>query len=264
MTSHTQPTSLAEYQDLVEKHGPTDTVYLRNHFERFLGTLRQFSRNWAANEDARVLDIGAHWLHRAILFSQAGFRVTAADFPVTLELEGVRALASAYDIDLLSYSEIATGNAFDAIPDDSVDIILFTEILEHITFNPVAFWESIYRILGIGSRIIVTTPNFYATGGRAWQWKRFLTGFGSGIDNLEILGTPTNGHHWKEYTRREVCHYFCALSPDFHIHRALEVDHRFNEPKSFPERMTRFLLPPLYVEVDLTSKDHGITMKPSW
>lgn len=264
MASETLPASLEEYQALIEEHGPTDAAYLKGHFERFIGTFRQFSEHWSPRQDSHVLDIGAHWLHQSVLFSRAGFRVTGADFPVTLELEGVRALAAANGIELLVYDEIATGGAFDSIADDSVDVVLFTEILEHITFNPVAFWEGLYRVLKVGARIVVTTPNFYNRGGRAWQWKRFLSGFGSGIDNLEILRTPTYGHHWKEYTRKEVCHYFCALSPDFHIHRALEVDSGFKEPQSFWQRRTRFLLPQLYVEIDLTSKEHGITMKPSW
>ncbi len=264
MNSDKIPTSLADYQALIERHGHTDTAYLRAHFHRFTGTFRQFSGSWAGTTDAHVLDIGAHWLHQSIIFAEAGFRVTGADFPVTLDLQGVRALAKAYGIELLCYSEIASGNAFDPIPDDSVDVLLFTEILEHITFNPVAFWESVYRILKVGARIVVTTPNFYAKGGRAWQLKRFLAGFGSGIDNLEILQTPTYGHHWKEFSRKEVCHYFCALSPDFHIHRALEVDSCFKEPRSLLGRKTRFLLPQLYLEIDLSNKSHGITMKPSW
>lgn len=264
MPSMETPASPADYIADIERHGATDKAYLNAHFERFTGTFRQFVGHWGGDASARVLDIGAHWLHQSVLFAQAGFRVTAGDFSATLELEGVRRLARHHDIEILIYDEIQSGRALDGIDDDSVDVVLFTEILEHITFNPVAFWKAIYRVMRPGGRIVVTTPNFYAAGSRAWQWKRFLSGFGAGIENTEILQTPTYGHHWKEYSRKEVCHYFCSLSPDFLIHRALEVDSRFREPASPFARWTRFRLPQLYVEVDLVEKNHGITVEPSW
>lgn len=264
MTSHTVPVSPQDYIAELEQGGPTDKAYLIAHFNRFTGTFRQFTGHWAGPSDAHVLDIGAHWLHQSALFARAGFRVTAGDFAATLELEGVRRLAEHHDIELLVYDEIASGKALDPIPDDNVDVVLFTEILEHITFNPVAFWKAVYRILKPGGRIVITTPNFYAYKSRAWQWKRFLTGFGAGIQNTEILQTPTYGHHWKEFSRKEICHYFCSLSPDFQIHRAVEVDSMFREPSSRLAKALRFGLPQLYVEVDLARKESGITIEPAW
>lgn len=258
------PSSVQEYIATIEQYGPTDKAYLEAHFMRFIGTFRQFSSRWHRGTNAHVLDIGAHWLHQSALFADAGFQVTAADFPATLQLDGVKKLASHYSIELLVYSELETGRAFDVIPDDSIDVILFTEILEHITFNPVAFWRAIFRILKPGGRIVVTTPNFYRAGGRAWQWRRFLSGFGSGIDTIEILNVQTYGHHWKEFSRKEVCHYFCSLSPDFLIHRAIEVTKDFSSPNSLLSKLTKFLLPQLYVEIDLPTKKSGIVVEPHW
>ncbi|MDT8322136.1 MAG: methyltransferase domain-containing protein [Xanthomonadales bacterium] len=258
------PTDAQHYIGEIEQFGPTDNAYLSGHFRRFIGTFRQFSNYWNRDTNAHVLDIGAHWLHQSVLFARAGFRVTAADFAATLELDAVKALARHHSIDLLTFEEIHSGKAFEAIPDDSIDVVLFTEILEHITFNPIAFWKAVYRMLRPKGRIIVTTPNFYAAGRRAWQWKRFLTGFGAGIDINEILQTPTYGHHWKEFSRREICHYFCALSPDFHIHRAIEVDSGFREPGSRLARLLRFRLPQIYCEVDLPQKNSGIVIEPHW
>lgn len=64
-----------------------------------------------------------------------------------------------------------------------------------------------------------------------------------GIDNLDILRTHTYGHHWKEYSKKELCHYFCALSDDFHVNRALEVTADFRYPSSLMTRKIAFLLP---------------------
>lgn len=258
------PDSADEYIQFIEESGHTDKAYLRAHFHRFVGTFRQFLAGWHGDPSAHVLDVGAHWLHQSALFARSGFRVTGADFPATMREAGVLNLAQRLDIELLEYQEIHSGTTFDELDEDSVDVLLFTEILEHITFNPVAFWKAVYRVLKPGGRIVITTPNFYAAGGRAWQWRRFLEGFGSGISTLEILQTPTYGHHWKEYSRREVCHYFCALSRDFHIHRALQVDSDFRPPSTRWERLLAWRLPQLYIEVDVAQKKHGIEIEPSW
>lgn len=257
------PESPEELLDEIQLHGPTDTGYLLTHYRRFRGTIGQFLSRWP-HEGGRVLDVGAHWLHQAMALSKCGFSVTAADFPATLELESVKALARAQQIDLLVFEELYSGKAFAGIDESSIDVVFFTEILEHITFNPVAFWKSVYRVLKPGGRIILTTPNFYRKRGHAWSVKRFLSGFGAGIENTEILNTPTYGHHWKEFSRKEVCHYFCSLSPDFHIHRALLVDDVFKEPVSLIERMFAITLPQLYVEIDLTEKRSGIVIEPAW
>src|SRR5699024_3369343 len=147
MSDDTLPQTAAAYIDFLEESGHTDTDYLRAHFHRFLGTFRRFSEAWRGESSAHVLDVGAHWLHQSALFAKSGFRVTGADFPATMREAGVRNLAERLGIDLLEYQEIHSGSAFDDLESDSVDVLLFTEILEHITFNPVAFWKAVYRVL---------------------------------------------------------------------------------------------------------------------
>jgi len=93
MSISNAPSSPEQYISEIERHGPTDKAYLTSHFHRFTGTFRQFAGHWAGDPNAHVLDIGAHWLHQAVLFARAGFRVTAGDFSATLELEAVRGLA---------------------------------------------------------------------------------------------------------------------------------------------------------------------------
>lgn len=257
------PRNSKEYIDFIESHGHTDKDYLQAHFSRFIGTFRQFMNGWDRDSNAVVLDIGAHWLHQSMLFAKNGFKVIAADFPATMDEPVVQALGKKFNVDLLSYNEIISGKAFNSIPESSIDVVLFTEILEHITFNPVAFWKEVYRVLKPAARIVVTTPNYYAANGRAWDLKRFLKGFGGGITNEEILQTMTYGHHWKEYSLKEVCHYFCFLSEDFHIARALLVDNSFKEKKGW-RRWSNIFLPQIYCEIRLLRKDNGIRVLPSW
>jgi 2-polyprenyl-3-methyl-5-hydroxy-6-metoxy-1,4-benzoquinol methylase len=251
-------------------HGGTDFDYLKYHLPRFVDTKRRFTAGWDRSRGTAVLDIGAHWLHQSILYARDGFAVTAVDLPLTLDIGYVRAQAEENGIRLISEPDLAHAKAFDAIGDSSIDIVLFTEIIEHITFNPVALWKQVYRVLKPAGRIVVTTPNYYAATGRAWNPRRFLSGFGGGLDVLGILNSNTYAHHWKEFSRRELIYYFCVLSPDFNTVKADFVD-GFAPPapgNSFVsvwlERNVSRLKPNLYLEVELTSKDAGIVVEPSW
>ncbi|MCM2315917.1 MAG: methyltransferase domain-containing protein [Thermoanaerobaculia bacterium] len=248
--------------------GGTDIGYLRAHFRRFRRTKELFEETWP-NRGGRVLDIGAHWLHQAYLYARDGYEVTAADFGSTLALENVQRLASSRRIRLVVYDEIESGSAFETIDDSSFDVILFTEILEHLTFNPVAMWRQIHRMLSPGGRIVITTPNYYALRGRLWDARRFARRLGGGIPVDEILRTPTYGHHWKEYSLREVIRYFSLLSPDFVPHKALYVEDYYGAPSygavaALAERTCRALRPNLHLEFQLCAKDRGIEIVPSW
>ena len=117
----------------------------------------------------------------------------------------------------------------------------------------------------------MTTPNYYAWNGRAWDFGRFLRGFGGGISVDAILGTHTYGHHWREFSKHEVIRYFCLLSPDFNTVKAKTVRNYYPEANDARRKLAsaiyeRFpgLRPNLHLEIELSSKDHGIVMQPSW
>jgi 2-polyprenyl-3-methyl-5-hydroxy-6-metoxy-1,4-benzoquinol methylase len=272
MNSAPTTPSLDELLALFRAGGGTDEDYLRHHFGRFVATKREFLSTWDRARGSRLLDVGAHWLHQSVLYALDGFDVTAIDLPVTMEMANVRAVAAAHDIKLIPNADLAEPEGLCQIPDGSVDVVLFTEIIEHITFNPVAMWREIVRIAKPGTRIIVTTPNYYALRGRAWDLSRFFTGFGGGIEVLNILQSHTYAHHWKEYSRREIIYYFCALSEDFNTIKATyltEFDDDYLEVRGsrltkFVERLIPFLRPNLHIEIELTGKSRGIRIEPTW
>ncbi|MDR3446338.1 MULTISPECIES: class I SAM-dependent methyltransferase [unclassified Dyella] len=261
-----------EYNDflaLFESHGGTPADYLDDHYLRFRATFDEFRATWK-QEGKRVLDVGAHWLHQSVMWRQGGFEITAMDLPGTLRDPRVRSVAEAMDITLLPCVDMEQAQELSYIPDDSMDIVLFTEILEHITFNPVHFWRQIYRVLKPGGRIVVTTPNYYSWKGRAWQPLRFLSGQGGGISVDEVLGHHTYGHHWREYSAREIARYFRLLSPDF-TPAKLRLMHTYRLSDVKWKRITQQLMdacpllrPNVHAEIELTSKQAGIVAAPSW
>ncbi len=268
----TIPSTVDEYEKLFSAQGGTDSRYLRHHFQRYIATKQRFLSHWDRSRGNRLLDIGAHWLHQALLWAIDGFELTALDMPVTLEMDNVRRLAQAHSIRLLPNSDLEQPAALAAIADDSFDLVLFTEIIEHITFNPVAMWREIYRVMKPGARIILTTPNYYALRGRSWRWGRFLKRFGGGIDPMDILAHKTYAHHWKEYSLRKLIEYFSLLSPDFAcMHGAYVEEYSAAYPPTIAHRFARqiehsapILRPDIYLEVELSHKNKGIVVQPHW
>ncbi|HET9033447.1 MAG TPA: methyltransferase domain-containing protein [Dokdonella sp.] len=263
--------SADEFAALLGEHGKTDDAYLARHYPRFASTLNEFCSGWQGDRGVKLLDVGAHWLHQSVLWQKAGFQVSALDLPATFEMVDVQSLAREMDIALINCADLQAADALDVIEDSSMHVILFTEIIEHLTFNPVRFWKQIHRILAPGGRIVVTTPNYYAWNGRAWNFFRFVRGLGGGISVENILRTHTYGHHWREFSAGELCRYFSLLSPDFKVVKAKRV-------RNFPYANARRgrgilscvletipgLRPNLHLEIELSSKNHGIVIQPGW
>jgi 2-polyprenyl-3-methyl-5-hydroxy-6-metoxy-1,4-benzoquinol methylase len=215
--------------------------------------------------------VGAHWLHQAVLFAMDGYEVTAIDLPETMDIESVRSIARAHRIQLASYESLACPAALAQFADGRFDVIVFAEVLEHIAFNPVPMWREIYRLLAEGGMIVVTTPNCYAATRRRLHELRYWAGGGAGITVDEILATPTGGHHWKEYSMRELIRYFERLSPDFIVERAMYVEDELAPGASAAQKLSArirrrvpVLRSRLHVEVLLPAKRHGIAVEPHW
>lgn len=251
--------------------GHTDIEYLDVHFHRFLATQKLTYRDWKWDK-ADILDIGAHWLHQSLLFALDGHRVIAADFSHLISDPDIQALASRQGIELLGYENLSSESVFDELPDESIDVVLFSEILEHITFNPVGMWKAIYRVLRPGGRIVVTTPNFYRKENFKSTLKRFLTGMGNGITITDVLNRKTHAPHWKEYSMKEIRQYFGLLSPDFQVHREEYVDFELegldlNWKGTLVYRTSKII--PLFREglftsIELREKSAGISIEPCW
>jgi len=259
-------------RDFIELFGDfTDVDYLEAHYPRFCTTKRLAEQNWNWGK-ADILDVGAHWLHQSVLFALDGHHVTAADFSTTLEHPAVKKTASRFNIDLLVYPDLSSQRVFDELEEDSMDVILFSEILEHITFNPVDMWKAFYRILRPGGRIIVTTPNYYCARNFFPAVLRLLSGRGAGISVSDIIQKNTYSPHWKEFSKKELAEYFESLSPDFVVQKQQYISEKLATAKlnwkGILVHDTKNILPAfrsgIYAEIDLVRKNLGITIKPEW
>lgn len=207
----------ATIREEVERSNSADDVgYLNLHEQRFRTTAARLME--LLPRGAEILDVGSHYLQLSSMLSLLGFRVSAVDVPAHASLPFVAQRAARFGV----ANHVVEGDGFVrgefvGEVDDRFDAVLFCEILEHITFNPVPFWRRIHGLLRTGGMIHLTTPNslkLLSVLGAAWNlvaMKRI------GLNVKQILQAPTFGHHWKEYSAGEITEYFSRLSPDFRV-----------------------------------------------
>ena len=191
-----------------------DREYFDGHAKRYRHCIDSVMRLTPLG--AKILDVGGHYLHQSVLLRLLGYEVCAMDVPAFSGLSFVEERARDLNIRLFSESHMENGT-FLASYDEHFDLILFCEILEHITFNPIDFWRRIYELMNTDAKIYITTPNSARLINVAHNFKRILLFGGIGIQISEIFRNVTYGHHWKEYSKKEIIQYFKSLSPDFSV-----------------------------------------------
>ena len=201
-------------QDVRGTAHPNDMVYFPEHRDRYLRTLARIRA--LSPPGGRILDVGSHFLHLAGALRLLGFQPDGMDVSVFSQSDLVRNRADRYGIENHCVDDLQSG-AFLPGVEGYYDLVIFTEIIEHITFNPVLFWRRIYQMLKVGGVIYITTPNALTPWKMLAIIKNALTLRGTGLPVRKIFDTITYGHHWKEYSGREMREYFKILTPDFDV-----------------------------------------------
>lgn len=200
--------------DVVAQENGGDAEYFSRQRARYLRTLERIRGIRPA--PCLVLDIGSHYLHQAVLLSQLGYEVWGIDIELFTGAEFVRNRSRRFNIHNITVKNLEDGD-FLANLRERVDVILFTETLEHITFNPIRFWRRVYELLCPEGIIYLTTPNSLRPAAVARTVWNIITLGGIGLSVEQIFANVTYGHHWKEYSAREIKKYFRALSSDFKV-----------------------------------------------
>lgn len=208
-------TALEKVSKLVSKDGnEQDIAYFNFHRKRYMRMALTLSEIKPGG--TRILDIGSHYLHSSLLLSFLGYEVYSMDVKEFWELDFVQARKDQYHLNRVTENDLEKLTSQEGVT-DAYDIILFTEILEHITFNPVKFWKRIYTICRPGGIIYISTPNSLNLYNILRTIGRIITLRGVGLPVNSIFNYVTYGHHWKEYSVSEIKKYFYALSDDFHV-----------------------------------------------
>jgi len=173
--------------------------YFNNHLSRYLVTLEVLPQ---ARPGQCLLELGALYHHLTpALQKWKGYQVRCTDL-----WEGpprvVRRLTSrsGHEEHLVTVDNFDVHNAPWPYPNGSFDVILFCELLEHLSTDPMQVLAEINRLLKDDGLLLLTTPNIASArsvdailrGESPYFWGQY-----------EIGGRPTDRHN-REYTPGEV------------------------------------------------------------
>ena len=163
---------------------------------------------------SRVLDVGSLPLMLTGALPKAGFRVTGLDIAPDRMAAAIAALS-------LDVTQCNVESDKLPLPDKHFDVVVFNEVFEHLRLNPIETVSELVRVMAIGGRLFLSTPNHlsYANVRRMLFKGRSMD---SGVfDEFDKLRTYGAMGHVREYTSGDVVDFLerMGLRVDKLIHR---------------------------------------------
>jgi SAM-dependent methyltransferase len=186
-----------------------DATYFAEHKRRYADVLSLLPEPLP---ESRLLDVGILPGHLAALAQARGYAVsglTNTEPPVSFRTVAAKLNLAVRRADI----EI---DPF-PFPDDHFDVVLFSEVIEHLYRDPFAALNEIFRVLKSGGLLVLTTPSLSAI--------EKIVGLVRGFSYRPALSSPReitfppqiSNSHFREYTDRELvyllrwqskCHYW--------------------------------------------------------
>lgn len=138
-----------------------------------------------------------------------GHRVIASDMPFVLEDEQNSRFLSNEGVEFCPHDLALLPLPFEA---DAFDVIVLTEVIEHLNFNPIPLLREFWRILKPSGIVYCATPNLASLINRV----RLFSGLGimNPVTHLIWNLTPGTGMsvglHWREWTKKELVDLFAV------------------------------------------------------
>jgi len=162
-------------------------LFHQHRFQYIFSLLQEYDKNLF------LLDIGAHYLHGLLGAFHLGYKnIFGSDIDIFNSISTDRAKKINA---IIKNCNLEKENI--PFPNQSFDIILFAETLEHFNFHPKKVFEEIARVLKPNGELIITTPNLLRLNNRL---KCIL---GKSI-NFDIRENYTPGTHYREYSAAEI------------------------------------------------------------
>jgi SAM-dependent methyltransferase len=193
--------------DLIVGEDASDAApshYLAEHRHEYIRTVRDIVRmRPPVSPRPRVLEIGAFFGAVCCALSAVGYRVTAADIPEYIDMPEQVARYARHGITTqgLRLEQMRLPFA-----DESFDVVVMCEVLEHLNFNPLPLLKEINRILTPDGLFYLSLPNFARTKNRLTVLRGEAPGQGVGdfYEQLDPAHPAISNGHWREYTMPEI------------------------------------------------------------
>lgn len=187
-----------------EAAGAPSSLYLGEHRHEYVRTVRDILETKPPEPGpVRVLEIGAFFGAVCLALSKLGYKVTAGDIPEYIEMPDQVARYAKHGI---ATKGIRLEEFILPFADESFDVVVMCEVLEHLNFNPLPLLKEINRVLAPGGLFYLSLPNYARMKNRV----AILRGESAGIpvsnffDQLDPADPEIANGHWREYTMPEV------------------------------------------------------------
>jgi 2-polyprenyl-3-methyl-5-hydroxy-6-metoxy-1,4-benzoquinol methylase len=186
--------------------------FMENAYSRTVSDVNKIGGN------LKVIEFGCFTGIVSASMQRLGHQVTASDIDFVLSDPANSAFLESEHIATISH-DLASSSPL-PISSESFDLIIFTEVLEHLNCNPLPLISEFNRILKNSGFIYVATPNLASIYNRLClaQGKSFM----NPVEHLRWNLTPNSGMsvglHWREYTKHELVDVFAECGFSLHHH----------------------------------------------
>jgi 2-polyprenyl-3-methyl-5-hydroxy-6-metoxy-1,4-benzoquinol methylase len=151
----------------------------------------------------RVLELGAFFGVNCMALRSLGYEVTAADMPEFIDNPVQVARYAQYRIATKGVRLEEFVLPFD---DNSFDVIIMCEVLEHLNFNPLPLLKEINRVGSLKSIFYLSLPNVAQIRNRikALKGKALGISVAEFFTQLDPQSSEIVNGHWREYTGPEI------------------------------------------------------------
>lgn len=150
--------------------------------------------------------------------ARLGHRLTASDIDFVLNDNQNHSFLLSEGVKIAPHNLAETPLPF---PSHAFDLIVFTEVLEHLNFNPIPLLKEFNRILKPCGLIYLATPNLVRASNRVLMMKG--KGFMNSVEHLRWNLQPETGMavglHWREWTKEELIELFSEAGFSLKSHR---------------------------------------------
>lgn len=184
--------------------GPPPSTYLARHRHEYVRTVSDILHHRPPESGpVRVLELGAFFGTVCIALSALGYDVTAADIPEYIDMPEQVARYGRHGVKTKGVRLQDFRLPFE---DESFDVVIMCEVLEHLNFNPLPLIKEINRVLSPGGIFYLSLPNYANIRNRVKVAKGGAPGIGvdSFFEQLRPGGQEIVYGHWREYTGPEV------------------------------------------------------------
>jgi 2-polyprenyl-3-methyl-5-hydroxy-6-metoxy-1,4-benzoquinol methylase len=180
--------------------GESEYQYLQNLKYSYTRTIKDVVP--LLKKNAKVLEIGSLFGVVSTALAQSGFSVTGTDIPEFHASVRLQALYSKHNI---AFDKVNLHDYKLPYKDESFNMVIMCEVLEHLNFNPLPILKEINRVLKKDGFIYVAMPNQASIDNRL----KLVTGRSIHdpvqyfFDQLDASKNIIVSRHWKEYTMAE-------------------------------------------------------------